>query len=91
MPGVQSGFAKICMLITMAKAYAGKEKCIKIFEQTYSLYKDDPFNITKHPELYFKFISNYITLIAGDAEAAKLSLQLFAEMEKGFIDFENFF
>jgi hypothetical protein len=91
LPDVQSGFARIRMLITLAKAHGGREKCYETFHQIYTLYKKDPFNAHKHPELYLKFLLNYTAVVASEPTYAKLSTELFSAVEQGLSDFENYF
>jgi hypothetical protein len=87
----KSDFAKICLLVGLAAGHSDKDKCLKVYEQIHQLYKQEPHNIQKHPNLYFTFLANYSALILARKEWAKTALRLFDEREKALITFDYYF
>ena len=89
-PLTNSNYAKICLLIALA-SHHGRDQSLDIYQQIHKLYKQEPHNIDKHTNLYFSFLTNYITLTANRKEFGRFVPQLFDEIEKGFITYKSYF
>ncbi|MDB5285035.1 MAG: hypothetical protein JWO06_4110 [Bacteroidota bacterium] len=76
----KSNYAKICLLTGLASAHTD-EKCLEMYQQIDALFKEDPQNIEKHPNHYFIFLTNYLTLTAGKNEFGPIAKRLIHEME----------
>jgi hypothetical protein len=88
--GAKSNYARICLLVGAAAAHSNEERCSDLYEQVYQLYKQDPQNMHKHPNLYFVFLLNYCSFTVN-RKPTKLSEKLFVDLETAFVTFKNYF